>query len=372
MSSTSIPSTTASPSTATSGDATTTGRPENLPSILDTEIPCSPAAFPERPYNFSIRNSATFDVDVMYRDGCEFKTSPNTGPLRPNSRLNVFFVGPNQVYIVRPAGDNRTILGALVYSADIANDTFGKVISSSKPLTTSAPASTESGSAVLGAFAFLLLLPSLRFIIHRRRKKAAEAGASTAPGYGYNKKGELSIGSPTSPNDAAPLGSASLRNNNTLNYTSPNSTSGTLPKSNPTSPTTLADPVIEPGTRLRVIHPHRRDLEDELLLHPGDAVVMIESYGEDGASPVGEEGMIPVGCLDTVPDRSLGRPGANGTVGRQTNGTHHLCRGSQAGTLPKNTGSAPKNSKRVKSLQRPESVALFQAAGRDISQYYNN
>ncbi|KAJ3195237.1 hypothetical protein HK101_000766 [Irineochytrium annulatum] len=135
------------------------------------------------------------------------------------------------------------------------------------------------------------------------------------------------------------------------------SAAGATSPTTPTSPRSKED-IMVPGARLRVIHQHRASLEDELTLSPGDQVVLLESYGDgwclarvvrsrrahEGGSKVGEDGMVPVGCLDSA-DRTLTRGQGSGTTTEE-------------------------RSKRVKSLQRPESVALFMAAGRKPEDYY--
>ncbi|KAJ1550057.1 hypothetical protein HK405_001515, partial [Cladochytrium tenue] len=114
-----------------------------------------------------------------------------------------------------------------------------------------------------------------------------------------------------------------------------------------------------PGSRLRVIHACRAALEDELTLFPGDVVVLNEAYGdgwclakvvkstkqgaEPGASSVGDEGMVPVGCLDVMETARMSMmPGGGDAAGGG-------------------------RTKRVQSMLRPESMALFAAAGRDVS-----
>ncbi|KAJ3209368.1 hypothetical protein HDU67_006228 [Dinochytrium kinnereticum] len=436
--------------------ATNTGPAAALPTVNAAELPCSAPSSAERPptYSFFLRNQANIDIDVYYRNGCDFTLG--VPGVRNNARINVLMVYEQQVYVVRPAGDNTTNLAALVFSPElnlsqekpwsISTDTIGKVITASKiaPTTSAAVTTATDGgnnsspssvpyiiAAVVGALGILAAIGVVAFIMYRRRQKNQSSASNYS--YSYNKKGELSVGSPTAmeANPAGTLGSASLRNG-TINYSSPNgagtgtygrdnkqqrtslmwwqtpandtasrnnSQQGTLTKY-PEPPATPVDTFnAEPGSRLRVIHPHRKDLEDELTLHPGDAVVLIESYGDgwclarcvrsrrqhEGASAVGEEGMIPTGCLDSVPDRSLGR-GGNNTIGRSNNNgvgnnatSPSLSRyeddsyWTSATSKPgqqEGQAKAPKSSKRVKSLQRPESMALFQAAGRDISQYY--
>ncbi|KAJ3111201.1 hypothetical protein HDU96_005901 [Phlyctochytrium bullatum] len=79
-----------------------------------------------------------------------------------------------------------------------------------------------------------------------------------------------------------------------------------------------APSAMGPGSRLRVIHAHRAELEDELTMYPGDAITLLESYGDgwclgkvvrsrtldtnpnSDASRVGEEGMLPIACLDIM------------------------------------------------------------------------
>ncbi|KAJ3188126.1 hypothetical protein HK101_009164 [Irineochytrium annulatum] len=118
-------------------------------------------------------------------------------------------------------------------------------------------------------------------------------------------------------------------------------------------PSTIPAPnAMGPGSKLRVIHSHRAELEDELTMFHGDTVILMESYGDgwclakvvrskrehEGGSRVGEDGMLPVACLDIM----------------------NSARASVA---------IPKKGKRVKSLLRPESVMIFEAAGRDIERY---
>ncbi|KAJ3102244.1 hypothetical protein HDU97_000680 [Phlyctochytrium planicorne] len=131
-------------------------------------------------------------------------------------------------------------------------------------------------------------------------------------------------------------------------------------------PSTIPAPnAMGPGSRLRVIHAHRAELEDELTMYSGDTVVLLESYGDGwclarvvrskthdpenahiptDASRVGDDGMIPVACLDIMQTARLST--APGALDKKLD---RISRG--------------------RSLYRPESMALFQAAGRDISAY---
>ncbi|KAI9340828.1 hypothetical protein BDR26DRAFT_339088 [Obelidium mucronatum] len=72
-----------------------------------------------------------------------------------------------------------------------------------------------------------------------------------------------------------------------------------------------ADPTA-PGSRLRLKHPHTPAMDDELRLNKGDIVEMIEVFedgwchakvvmsGLRGVTRRGDEGMLPVGCLEIV------------------------------------------------------------------------
>ncbi|KAI8846574.1 hypothetical protein BC829DRAFT_264368 [Chytridium lagenaria] len=123
-----------------------------------------------------------------------------------------------------------------------------------------------------------------------------------------------------------------------------------------------APSAMGPGSRLRVIHAHKAELEDELTLYPGDAIVLLESYGDGwclarcvrsrthdpenahiptDASNVGEDGMVPIACLDIMQTARM-------SVAVPEDGLR---------------------AKRGRSLMRPESVAIFAAAGRDLSKY---
>ncbi|KAJ3095995.1 hypothetical protein HDU97_006323 [Phlyctochytrium planicorne] len=430
-------------------------------SVPESDIPCSPSIPADNltPYVFFVKNAASFPVDIYYRELCEYKLG--LAGFNTSAKFFVKNVALGQVYLVRPAGDTKTVLAALVYSPElnltqekpwtIGSDTIGKIIMAPKPDGGSGGTNTTPFiiGGVVGFVVICAAVGGILFIMYRRKHSFG-----SSPTYSYNKKGELNVGGQSSSSmPDAQLGSASLKQNGTLNY--PNHTNasfnrngtmgsnagtknrnslmwwqndqnqmqnqlqnqknGTIGRSTnnnspyaapasatlpmppqPTSPVTNGNDFNpEPGTRLRVIHPHRRDLEDELCLYPGDAVVMLESYGDgwclarvvrsrrqhqgNGISAVGDEGMIPVGCLDSVADRSLGR-GGKGTIGRDNgnNATSPSLSRYEDDTywtggkdsIPREYGNAPKSGKRVKSLQRPESMALFQAAGRDISQYY--
>ncbi|KAJ3111359.1 hypothetical protein HDU96_005769 [Phlyctochytrium bullatum] len=416
-------STSALPTTLPPGTST---RRTFATTIAEADIPCfNSTAYADsgydtnRLYSFYVRNAIGFDVDVYFRGGaaslaseaCIYRGGPPNSTIRDQAVVNVLQVTVGQIYVVRPTGDNATNLAALVYTPDLSlnadrpwtinSDTLGKVIQRQLSATTTTTTSPTNGSnpsdsgsgassvpyivaAVVGALGIFAAIAVIAIIFYRRKKKADKAAADAA------KKPE---------DGSIPMyatGSATLRSNA---GDAPGSVSGTYGRNqkngqrysilwwqqNQPAIQEEAENGPEPGTRLRVIYPHRRDLEDELMLYPGDAVVMIESYGDgwclvrvvrsrrqhDGASAVGEEGMMPLGCLDTVPDRSLGR----GTGGRQGGAAakyeddSYWKKGDEA-LSPTSSKPAPKNSKRVKSLQRPESIALFQAAGRDISQYY--
>ncbi|KAJ3207743.1 hypothetical protein HDU67_007268 [Dinochytrium kinnereticum] len=124
-----------------------------------------------------------------------------------------------------------------------------------------------------------------------------------------------------------------------------------------------APSAIGPGARLRVIHAHRAELEDELTVYPADAIILVESYGDGwclakcvrsrtrdaenshvptDASNVGDCGMIPIACLDIMQKARL------------------------SVAVPE---EMPERVRRGRSLLRPESVAIFAAAGRDLSKY---
>lgn len=131
---------------------------------------------------------------------------------------------------------------------------------------------------------------------------------------------------------------------------------------------TLDAMAVSAGARLRVIHAAKAGLEDELTLMPGDAVVLREAYGDGwclaevvksksgyGVSSIGTVGMIPVACLDVMQNDMGSAVGSSMTGGLEEDMMYD-----QGGRR-----------KRVQSMLRPESIAMFSASGRDVNQYQN-
>ncbi|KAJ3411072.1 hypothetical protein HDV05_002771 [Chytridiales sp. JEL 0842] len=148
------------------------------------------------------------------------------------------------------------------------------------------------------------------------------------------------------------------------------------PTSNTSQNTLVAAPAptqMGPGSRLKIIHPHQASLEDELTVGRNDKVILQETYGDGwcwvklasskqtgpGYSKVGDEGMIPVSCMDIMETARMSV--APGGFGKEEEAPAWYTEMEQG---------MRKDGKRVKSLLRPESVALFTAAGRDFGKYY--